>query len=326
MGIKSSHIFNNKEKNEKSKTHKKSLNIKNIELIHEIQEKYKIDPMIILKKELSIACGLENGNIKIFSRKFPYSLELELKIHDSTINSIFESKIGELITSSSDKTIKLTSYNLKEKKFKIIHTFLGHKSEVYNAILLEKKFVSELYASCSDDMTIRIWKKDTEQSMLIYKNKEKVWCLLELSDYRLIFCESSSSKGLYVINYKKGIIQKKNNKISCSGTNGLYKFKNKNLFAVASCNLVYIIDDKNFQIKKIIKNDKIYFLWCIYSLSDNSLLVSGNGTYICQYNEKGKFIAYEDVHLDNIPSIIEIENDILVTCSYDRKIKFWKFK
>ena len=54
MGIKSSHIFNNKEKNEKSKKNKKSLNIKNIELIHEIQEKYKIDPMIILKKELSL--------------------------------------------------------------------------------------------------------------------------------------------------------------------------------------------------------------------------------------------------------------------------------
>ena len=147
----------------------KCYNLEKLEKIHQINVKYQVDPMILLKKEDSFACGLSDGTIKIYCIEKPYSEQIEMKIHDSAVNSIFESKIGELITGSADLTIKVSIYNLKDNIFKIIKTIKGHKSDVYKVILLEKKFTSELYASCSKDKTIKIWNKKACQSIQVYK-------------------------------------------------------------------------------------------------------------------------------------------------------------
>ena len=168
------------------KDDKKYHNLENMEKIHQINLKYKVDPMILLKKENSFACGLGDGTIQIYCIEKPYSLQIEMKIHDSAINSIFESKIGELISCSVDSTIKVSIYNLKDNTFEIIKTLKGHKSDVYKVIQLEKKFTSELYTSCSKDKTIKIWNKKTCQTIQVYKNMEEIWCLLELSNYRII--------------------------------------------------------------------------------------------------------------------------------------------
>ena len=175
-----------------------------------------------------------------------------MKIHSAAINCIFETKIGELITCADapDSSIKLISYNLEEKVFKIEKTIAGHTSDVYNAIQLQKKFTSEIYASCSKDETIKIWNKNTCQAVLVYKNIEIVWCLLELSNFRIIFCQSDEFKGLFEINYKTASIKKKRDNIRASGSNAIYKLKieNKNYIAIACCKGIFIVDDKYYNL------------------------------------------------------------------------------
>ena len=333
FSFKSSKVKNNKSNNKISeKKDKKYYNLEKMIKILEYQEKCRIDPMILLKKEVSFACGLEDGTIKIYSAKSPYSLQIEMGIHSAAVNCIFETKKGELISGSNapDSTIKLTSYNLKESTFEILKTITGHTSDVYNAIQLEKKLTSVLYASCSKDKTIKIWNKNSGQAMLVYKNIEVVWCLLELSNYRIIFCQSDEYTGLFEINYKRGIIKKKNDSIRATGSNGLYKIKieNKNYIAIASYKEIFIVDDIDYKIKNNFKFPQMTnFLWSIRLLSDNSLLVNGASVYIYQISiDKGQLISEAEIHNLSIPSIIELEKGILVTCSYDRKIKFWKLK
>ena len=334
MGNKSSHQ-SSKERNNKtnkipSKKDEKYYNLNKMLNILEYQEKSKIDPMILLKKEKSFACGLGDGGIKIYSAKSPYSLQIEMNIHSTGITCICETKKGELISGAyaPDSTIKLTSYNLKEKVFEIVKEIKGHISDVYNVIQLEKKFISDLFASCSKDKTIKIWNKNTGQAMLIYKNIEYVWCLLELSNYRIIFCQHSYN-GLYEINYKKATINKKRDKIIATGTNALYKMKieNKNYIAIAGFGEIFIVDDIDYKIKNNFKFGGVGFLWSIRLLSDNSFLINGASNYIYQISaNKGQIISKANIHNDSIPSIIELEKGILVTCSYDHKIKFWQLK
>ena len=314
-------------KNEDKKYYDLKLRIK----VGEYEEKCQIDPMILLKRTASFACGLEDGTIKLFSVKSPYSLQIEMRIHSTAVNCIFETKIGELISGADfpDSTIKLISFNLEDKVFEIIKTIKGHKSNVYNAIQLEKKFSSELYASCSEDKTIKIWNKDSGQAMLVYKNIELIWCILELSNYRIIFCQSEKFHGLFEINYKTGTIKKKNDKIRATGSNGLYKMKidNKNYIAIASYKEIFIVDDIDFRIKNNFKFDVNNFFWSIKLLSDNSFIINGADKNIYQVSvDDGQLISKVEIHMGSIPSIIELENNILVTCSYDHKIKFWKLK
>ena len=86
-------------------------NINNIKQINLINEKVKVTSLIKLEKELSFACGLANGIIKIYSRKLFFEFQLELKVHKRVIFNISETKNGELISCSSDRTIKISSYN-----------------------------------------------------------------------------------------------------------------------------------------------------------------------------------------------------------------------
>ena len=301
----------------------KLFDIQNLHKIHVINEDYKIDPMIILKKEFSFACGLENGSVKIYSRKPPFEFQLELQIHSNFIVTIFESKIGELITGANDKTIKITIYDLKVKNFQIIKIISGHSGSVNKIIGLKNIFGFEILASCSMDQTIRIWNKKRGQSILIYNNETYVWDLLEISNYRIIYCYNSG--GLFVIHYKKGNIEKVKDDIECCGTNGLCKIQKKNLIAISGINSIYLIDNNNYEIKKTILIKEHFYFWCSCLLSDGSLISSGNNINIYHFNiEEGKLIKSKNIHDGNIPTILEIEDKILVTSSYDKTIQFFK--
>ena len=302
-------------------------NIENMKRINIINEKVKVTSLIKLEKELSFACGLANGIIKIYSRKLFFEFQLELKVHKMVIYNLSESKKGELISCSSDKTIKLSSYNLKERTYDILKVFIGHNDNVNKVIEIENYNNNKLYASCSDDKTIRIWNRETNekkcQSISIFLNDDIILDLIELSNYKILFTLSDSS-GLYILNYKIGLLEKKRNDISCDGTYGICKIKNSNLIAISSLGNIYIIEDKNFQIKKYLNSYLDFYFWCVNLLNDGSLIISGTGNEIFQWDIKEeKLIGKKQIHNRFIPCFIEIENKILITCSYDYTIKFW---
>ena len=76
------------------------------------------------------------------------------------------------------------------------------------------------------------------------------------------------------------------------------------------------------------KFDNETYFWCAYLLSDGSLVVSGYEPNIIQWDiNKNELISKKmSIHNQSVPTIVEIENNILITASYDGQIKFWKMK
>ena len=77
-----------------------------------------------------------------------------------------------------------------------------------------------------------------------------------------------------------------------------------------------------YNIKYSFKFDEIInYLWSVKILSDYS------GTYLYQISiDKEEIISKAEMHGGSIPSVIELEKSIIVTCSYDHKIKIWKLE
>ena len=296
-----------------------------MEKIHSIILNEQIGPLILLNKNPSFACGMESGTIRIYDKNSPYNHQLTIQAHSKQIFALLETKNGELISGSCDCLIKLFLYDLILKNFNCLLILIGHKSAINYVIELEN---NNNYVSCSLDNTIRIWDKKTKQTISNFYIDNNVWTILE-NENKIIFIpnEDINKKGLFLIDYKIGNIEKKIDDINCTGTNGLYKINN-NLIAVASLGDVYIVDIKNYIIKNKMKFEFQSFFWCAYLLSDGSLVTSGDDKNIIQWDiKKYKLINKKmDIHEHSVPAIVEIENNILITASYDGQIKFWKMK
>ena len=96
--------------------------------------------------------------------------------------------------------------------------------------------------------------------------------------------------------------------------------------AISGYGELFIVDDLDFKIKSKFKIDNIPY-WNVTMLSDKSLILSGDSNIIFQIRiEDGKLLSKISIHLDSIPSVMELKNNILVTCSYDNTIRFWQIK
>ena len=307
---------------EKKEKKEKYFDISLMENIDSIVLNEEIGPLILLKKYPSFACGMESGTIKIYERKSPYNHQFTINAHEQQIFALLETKKGELISGSKDCLIQLFSYDLMLKNFNCLLILIGHKSYINYVIELEN---NKNFVSCSLDQTIRIWNIETKQIISNYTIEDNVWTLIENDNKILFFPENN--EGLFLIDYLIGNIEKKNINISCTGTNGIYKI-NINLIAVASLTYIYIVDIKNYIINNIMKFDNETYFWCSYLLSDGSLVVSGYEPNIIQwYINKNELISKKmSIHNQSVPTIVEIENNILITASYDGQIKFWKMK
>ena len=159
----------------------------------------------------SFACGLNNGEIKIYSKNDgEYSMIAESHKSDQGINTIIELEKTEkhLITGSSDNIIRIWSINSNNDKYS-----LSCKKEIHNdgAILsiLELSESEKRIASSTSDNKIKIWyispQSPKEQDIIIEnKNFEVSYerCLVEAS----IFKNDEKKKQL-ISGGRKGILK-----------------------------------------------------------------------------------------------------------------------
>lgn len=304
------------------------LNVKNLKNIATLNQESRINNLLLLKKEKCFVSCSNEALIKIFSyENSKYECLITIKEHSKAIYNIQETKKGEIISSSNDETIKIFSFNLSNKTYQCLLTFKGHKEEVFKAIELSN--ANNIYASCSADNIILIWNRETNQTQTIFKLKFMIWCILEISNNRIVFSSSDPQRPrLIFLNYKNLKYEHEMNLISCSGNNGICNIKN-NLIAIISFGAIFIVNTDLYILEQCFNFDEYSYFWCVYPLSNENLVISGYVDNIFQYDYKiGKIIGKSSMFLHDLAilSIIEPENNVLITCSTDSTIKIWKFE
>ena len=278
--------------------------------------KFKSDLDSIISKLEKVKNNIEKEDIsQIIKISYSYFSKKEIKLHNSLkeqfksqITDIIEIKDGKIVVSSEDSEIKIF-----DKSGNVFYILKGHSHSVRALCYIR----DDIFASGSNDKTIRIWDLQQNKSIEILKEpNNQIISLNLLNNQKLASC---SFKEIYIyddkfklqyllkehLNWVRNIIQIDKNKICSCSDDGTIK-----------------IYDKHFQILNTL-NEHNNSVFSICLLRDGRF-ISGDkkGKLFCWFKNFSTNKEYK-FHNSGILKIIQIKDGRIVSSSLDKTIKVW---
>ena len=303
----------------------------------------------IIKQEKKIKTQFLNINLEKIK---------SITAHNNIISSISLFPIGNLVSVSTDKSIKIWDKNLN--LIQLISN--AHDDYIYYVNVKDDNF----FVTCSLDLSIRTWKKKDNKFKLyeIIHNAhyDIINKVIFFSNGKIISCSKDKTVKLWegknkhqcitMMTHSKSInsilLLKDNNILITSGNDGT-KFWNFN-----SCQCIFYIEDAiiYFNGDNLVRLDKDRILIGgnkihIFSLKDNKIIKNIDIKFdcygICVLEDKNIFLVcgsckdilifrsdnYEkiyvknNVHDYNITGLIWIRENLICSYSIDASIKLW---
>ena len=316
----------------------------NINLIDNYQCKsilslLKVTSLIVLKNKEDVVSISECSNIIIFDLTF-YKIKLFInQFKDNyTLLDVQELKNNKLIITCWDRTITIIQLLEKNTKYEIFQCLNDHQLNAL-AIIILKSFEDEKYlASSSTDTSVIIWKKNKD---------DKYECFTKLKDTHSqieSITESKKHKELISGCVKGRIIcfyDLKTFKLICK-LEGIsinrciraLQMINDDFLIGAGNYAIYLFNITTHQHIKSFENNFELENNCVYLMKNGNILISNYLKYnkcanISQYffDEENqnlvKISSHQLMHKKYITSILELENNDIITCGYDGLIKIW---
>ena len=162
------------------------------------------------------------------------------------------------------------------------------------------------------------------QLILTLKTKDKIYSILELYKFKQFVClESEKNVIFYNLNDFNIIYSLK--EIENSGWTNSICLLNDNIIGICGKNKIIIFNISTYEILHVLQSE--CQMICIKKFAVNFILTTNILGQIFQYeliNDNLIFVDKINAHQNKIPSIVQFENGILVTCSNDNTIKIWK--
>jgi len=278
--------------------------------------------------------------------------------HNDIISSISLFPIGNLVSVSTDKSIKIWDQNLnfiqliknahddyiyyvnvkddnffitcsrdlsiriwkkKENKFSLFEIIHNAHYDIINKVIF---FLNGKFISCSKDKTIKLWEgKNKHQCITMMTHSKSINSILLLNDNNILI--TSGEDGTKFWNF---------NSCQCNLyiENAIIYFNGDTLVRLDKDRIIiggYKIHIFSFEEKKIIKNIDIKFdCYGICVLEDkNIFLVCGSCKDILIFrcdNYENIYIK-NNVHDFNITGLIRIRDNLICSYSIDTSIKLW---
>ena len=271
-----------------------------------------------------LACGKINGTI-CFYEPFIYSLSLKLKAHDGEVLYLKQFKNRNLCSCSSDCCIKIWEVKNTVYKFyaKHLHTLKYIHEKKINRII--ELFDSEYYASCSNDLYIKIFDMNSNENKYSLLVGDNILCIESTKNYLIGGCENGS-----LIFYNKDNINNEDFKLKeiyINSCDSILNLDNKKILVGTKFGEIKIIDLAFKNIISSIKNAHDGPINCLIINDDGSIFSTGEDKYIKRwniYNEK-ILISFQTQHLEPVLQVKNLKTGFLATCSRDGYALIYKY-
>ena len=283
---------------------------------------------------ITCICNIDNNrfatssrdcSIKIFTfDPIPFT-KLDFNIENAHLNGVSylcPSSTNTLISSGYDKQIKIWEITLKHYKLK--QTLDGHSKCVYQVLTL----TNDRFASCSQDKTIRIWEFGGNYSLkqTLYGHNDTITSIIQRKDKEILVSGSDDQNLIFwdLVKYKKvNMLQN----VYCACQTSLYEFE-EGILLVGGKGCVKVVNMDMGVVTGDIKD--IFFrglkIFSVVSVGKRIIIGSEDGRIaITELNAEKLIMKMKDAHDDFISGMIVLKQRIIVSASFDKTIKVWKF-
>ena len=267
---------------------------------------------------VSVSC---DKSIKIWDTNFNLLQSIE-EAHNDYINYVSIKDENNFATCSRDKSIKLW---IKNENLFILNQLIkdAHESWVFKIIYL----INGNIFSCSYDKTIKIWEK-MENNYINTKtiNHSNIVYSILLSKYKNIFISSGEfGTKIYNLNNYECIFEIED--VKCWNWNSLCFLDENKIIIGGTHGILKIISLIEKKVVKEINNG--FNCWGIGIIDHiGAFITVGEGKNVKLHKKRNyEFIKeINDIHSDDIEGINVLNNNNILTYSWDKKIKIWKFE
>ena len=283
------------------------------------------------KKSISSLSNFPLGNI------ISVSFDKSIKIYDNNLNIIqnisnahdnfiiYVSIKDENNFVTSSKNIKTWNKNKTKNEFSLNQIINNAHNDWINKIIY---YLNENLISCSHDKTIKIWEKDNNnkyQCISILTHSNWVYSILLIEDKNLLISSGLDRTKFWNLNNYENII---NFQAICYNNNALKRIDDEKIIIGGKYDgIIKIISIREKKIIKEIKNKFRCYGICIIQ-EKGILLIGGRSEEIKIY----KIENYEcikiikDAHNDIILGIKRLKNNLIASYGEDNTIKVWKIQ
>ena len=266
---------------------------------------------------ISVSC---DKTIKIWDSNYNLLQNIE-EAHDDYINYVSIKDVNNFGTCARDNNIKL--WIKKENTF-IIKDIIknAHESWVFKIIYLS----NDTIFSCSYDKTIKVWEKknNSYENIRLIKHSNIVYSILLLEDKNYLISSGEFGTNIYNINSFNCIIEY--NEVKCWNWNSLCRLNEDKIIIGGIHGIIKIISLLEKKVIKEINNE--FNCWGITIINSRGIfLTCGENKNIKVYKTNNyQYIKdINNVHEDDIEGIIQLNNNLILTYSWDKTIKIWEF-
>jgi len=229
--------------------------------------------------------------LKLLNNNTNYEIKQKLKKHENWINKLIKINNSYFLSCSSDNLIKVYYKIKKEIKYEEMLSIKSHEEQINSLYLINENIFSSL---SSIESTLKIWNTISFNSIKTFYDIEgSSWpdSICKVNNKLISVC---SSFGIYLINYIKLQIEK------------LLKINN-----YFTC--IIKLNNDNFLCSKYYEDNNNEYHYDIYEFRTN-----------LYGNEWGIISRKNNIHNGDINSIVQLNNNIIITISKDHNIIIWK--
>ena len=274
------------------------------------------------------------STLRLYNNKNNLNIITNVHIHQDIINDLLKLNENAFISSSNDKTIKFIQLTNNYTNLMVIKSFSIHNKGVNQTIKLK---IDNLYASCSNDKTIKIWQydfKDNNSNIIIkdsFNSNNNVLCICELPNLNFV-----SMANNYLIFWKKtSFFSHEEEKILKGFKKCLHNclfILNEKFILVGTKKIIYFIDiNTKEKIRKFVLDYNAYSI-CYYNEKIFLGLKNNNNScllYEYDYRNDKNEINFECIGKgcdlsQRISFIYALDEKTIITCNENYYIKIWK--